>query len=716
MRTPKLIAYALATMAISLSCGKQPEPEPTPTPTPKPEEPDTPAVVTPAEPVKVQLIQGNIHQMTYTYDAGTDTYSISTSGDDAYVFTSQFRSKIDETPVLTFEYTATKAVDDFQIYYCEPLAEGRSGHFGTMPKSSSWKEFNCNLKTDMAKHSWGRTGDYMRVDFGHVANNNIQIRGLKLRPMNDAEKAEYDKQTSAATGNAAMAERLGDYLKKNYSSEVTSVSVKASEIVISGKAAGSSGYYLAEIAPYEDITETKTFSSKTPIPSPTFSITVPRTASRGGFTYDKILSKWAVVKGDEIDSHARYADEIEISSYPEKAAPKTKKGLGGFYGPTLQISDLDALGITSVTVNIVLNTLINTTVTGAYSIPYKYGGKTYYINASEQSAQDKIMAECAKRGIVVSVILLTRPGDNTAATAIMKHPENQGGNYSMQNLTTPEGVNIFAGAIDYLASRYNGGSKGRIHHWIIHNEVDFGTEWTNMGDQPELRFIDTYIKVMRVCGLIARKYDPNGSPLISLTHCWSRADGQYAPKSLLEDLNNFSAAEGDFYWGVAYHPYPQDLTKPAFWNNDTRSTYDENSSYCTFKNLEVVDHWIRQKKNMYKGSTKRLLFLSENGTNSPSYSESDLALQAAGAAWALKKVYALEGIDAIQWHNWMDNRYEGGLRIGLRKFSDEPGDPAGIKPVWHVYQAAGTSSESAVFDPYLKTIGINSWEETLHKF
>ena len=66
MRTLKLIAYALATMAISLSCGKQPEPEPTPTPTPKPEEPDTPAVVTPAEPVKVQLIQGNIHQMTYS--------------------------------------------------------------------------------------------------------------------------------------------------------------------------------------------------------------------------------------------------------------------------------------------------------------------------------------------------------------------------------------------------------------------------------------------------------------------------------------------------------------------------------------------------------------------------------------------------------------------------------------------------------------------------
>lgn len=714
MKALKLVALAFTSLAISFSCGKQPEPEPTPTS--GTEEPQTPEVVTPAEPIDIQLIQGNINQMTYTYDSGTQSYSITTSGEDPYVFTAQLKSRISETCVLTFEYTATKAVDDFQVYYCEPLAEGRSGHFGAMAKTSSWKEFNCNLKADMAKYSWGKAGNYLRLDFGHVSGNSIQIRGLKLRPMNIAEQAEYDKQTETATGNEAMAERLGNYLKKNYSSQVTSVSVKASEIVISGKAAGASGYYLAEIAPYEDITEMTSFTSKTAISSSSFSITVPRTASRDGFTYDRILSKWAVVKGDELDSHARYADDIEVASAPEKASPKTKKGLGGFYAPALQISDLDALGITSVTVNIVLNALINTERTGAYTIPYQYGGKTYYISSSEQKSEDKIMSECAKRGIIVSVILLTRPGDKTAATAIMKHPENVGGNYSMQNLTTAEGVNIFAGAIDYLASRYNGGSNGRIHHWILHNEIDFGSEWTNMGDQPELRFIDTYIKIMRVCGLIARKYDPNSSPLISLTHCWSKADGQYAPKDLLEDLNDFSAAEGDFYWGIAYHPYPQDLTKPEFWKNDTRSTYDENSSYCTFKNLEVVDHWIRQKENMYKGSTKRILFLSENGTNSPSYSDSDMALQAAGAAWALKKVYALEGIDAIQWHNWMDNRYESGLRIGLRKFSDEASDPSGIKPVWYVYQAAGTSSETTVFAPYLQTIGINSWEETLHKF
>ena len=113
----------------------------------------------------------------------------------------------------------------------------------------------------------------------------------------------------------------------------------------------------------------------------------------------------------------------------------------------------------------------------------------------------------------------------------------------------------------------------------------------------------------------------------------------------------------------------------------------------------------------YNGNTKRLLFLSENGTNSPSYSDADLALQAAGAAWAWKKVAALSGIDGIQWHNWQDNRAEGGLRIGLRRFPDDKDDPGGCKPAWYVWEAAGTDKEESVFAPYLSVIGINNWTE-----
>lgn len=33
------------------------------------------------------------------------------------------------------------------------------------------------------------------------------------------------------------------------------------------------------------------------------------------------------------------------------------------------------------------------------------------------------------------------------------------------------------------------------------------------------------------------------------------------------------------------------------------------------------------------------------------------------------------------------------LRIGLRKYPDEPGDPSGKKPIWHLYRALGTAGE-----------------------
>lgn len=76
----------------------------------------------------------------------------------------------------------------------------------------------------------------------------------------------------------------------------------------------------------------------------------------------------------------------------------------------------------------------------------------------------------------------------------------------------------------------------------------------------------------------------------------------------------------------------------------------------------------------------------------------------------LEKIKALEGIDGIQWHNWIDNRQEEGLRIGLRKFPDEPDDPYGSKPVWYLYRAAGTAQEEEAFEPYLAVIGLSDWD------
>ena len=113
---------------------------------------------------------------------------------------------------------------------------------------------------------------------------------------------------------------------------------------------------------------------------------------------------------------------------------------------------------------------------------------------------------------------------------------------------------------------------------------------------------------------------------------------------------------------------------------------------------------------MYLGMHKRSVWLSEAGINSRSYSEQDLQEQAAGWAYAWKKINALDGIDGIQWHNWFDNVGDGsGALLGLRKYNDNE-YKGEAKPVWYLYQASGTGNEDQAFNPYLSIIGIDDWD------
>lgn len=501
-----------------------------------------------------------------------------------------------------------------------------------------------------------------------------------------------------------MAANIKDYLAKDYPSKVTNVQVTSDKVIIKGNCGGSGTYLLAEITPWQDVTELEKYPYTQDLSGGGFTVTVDRIVpNREGIRYDKVFSKWAVVKVDgdrqTLDSHARYADDVVPKKSPEAVPLRNKKGFGAG-DIDLYFSDCKEMNVGSITMNVVLNDYIKGEGSG-----YSYGGQNYSLGAFKDYV-DRVTRRAGEMDLVVSAIILCQ------TNSIFKDPENKGGNYTMPNLTTAKAFNLYAAALEHMASTHCTPGN-RISHWIMHNEVDFANEWTNMGDQPMMRYLDRYIKSMRICYNIVRQYDQNASVLGSYTHCWAKADGSFAPKMMLEKTVEYSSAEGDFRWGVAYHPYPQNLTKPSFWIDDTQATYSLNSKYVTFKNLEVIDAWIRQKENFYKGKTKRVLFLSEQGTNSPSYSESDLTLQAAGGAWAWKKVSKLDGIDAIQWHNWADNKAEGGLRIGLRTFAEGSVSNLTPKPVWYVWKAAGTAEEDSVFDQYKTTLGISDWDSII---
>ncbi len=270
-----------------------------------------------------------------------------------------------------------------------------------------------------------------------------------------------------------------------------------------------------------------------------------------------------------------------------------------------------ALGISSVTLNIVLNDII-VSEPGPGRTPYRYAGKTWYVQDQTVAGHDQNMKIAAANGWMVSAIILIRPIRNSPKGSWIQdaaHPDaDPSGAYVMPNFTTRAGTEAFAAAMNFLAERYGrpDGQFGRIHHWIMHNEVNSGFYWTTAGNKSMLTYLDLYQKSMRTAYLIARQYDPHAKPLISLDHHWARqSDARgYTGRELLEKLADFSQVEGDFEWGIAFHPYATDLFNPRTWEDrDTR--FDFNTPLITYRNIEVLDAWACQSRMRFKGTEPR---------------------------------------------------------------------------------------------------------------
>ena len=402
-------------------------------------------------------------------------------------------------------------------------------------------------------------------------------------------------------------------------------------------------------------------------------------------------------------------------SLPE-LRPRSRKGLGGF-GLDRPFSDIDDLGVSAVTVNIVLNGFMST-LPGPGRSPFEHLGRTWYTDDNAVSQMDATLLAAASRNLLVSaIILLGQPG-NAPATEFVRmeaHPDaDPSGIFAMPAVSTRDGVAAYTAALNFLARRYGrpDGRYGRIHHWIMHNEVNAGWTWTNAGDKSVLLYMDLYERSMRAAYLIARQYNPRARVFISLEHHWTEKPSlhSYAGKEMLEILAKYSHAEGDFDWGRAFHPYPQNLFDPRVWR-DTDVDFTFNTPKITFKNLEVLDAWMKRPEMRYLGTRVRKTHLTEQGLNSPDYADASLQNQAAGMAYAWNKLKRLDSIEMFDYHNWVDNRGEGGLRIGLRRFPDDKEDPLGRKPIWTVYRSLGTDSEDAATGFALPLIGIKSWEE-----
>jgi hypothetical protein len=139
---------------------------------------------------------------------------------------------------------------------------------------------------------------------------------------------------------------------------------------------------------------------------------------------------------------------------------------------------------------------------------------------------------------------------------------------------------MYAAMLDFLAERYSRPDKefGRIHHWIMHNEVDAGGVWTNAGERSELTYANLYIKSVRMMYLIAGQYSSHSRVYMSLTHFWTWTEDKhfYPQHHFLDDLVEECHAEGHFDWSIAYHSRLRYLAAPAILSTPVTSSFSIN--------------------------------------------------------------------------------------------------------------------------------------------
>ena len=644
-------------------------------------------------------------------DTGELVYKV--TGVDPYISFKKISQKYDPEKlcVLSFEYQSLKSIDGVQSYFGPPISAKQVSSSISLPESAKWRQGSLNYK--LTAKQW-KYSPLLRIDLGSRVGQRFKIRNFKLREFNEEEKEDLARQKEELVKDQKRRQIILDELNTKYPVKIESVRVGTDKIIISGRKPEGAWFELVEIPVFKGPLHWKPYAKGTLLSTEkAFSLELPRFIQNR----DRLYSRWVVVSQGKQLSSFRYTDEVSGARKLKKLIPSSKKGTQASWRPGM-MNDLVELGVKNLTVNVLVNGLVKLKPSNNTE-EYKLNGETFHINRALKNNLDNIIGFARDNDIVVSAIILMKNNQKGREKEVWEHPDcESGAHYAMPNINSEEGIKYYSAALDFLADRYcrEDNEFGRISNWIIHNEVDVGVVWTNAGDKLLESYTDLYIRSLRTAHLTTRKYDPHARVFASFTHYWTKTVNPryHLPKNMLELLMQMSRKEGDFEWGIAYHPYPKNLRDPVAWK-DQNSTFSFNTPLITFSNLEVLDAWVKKPENRFKGKVRGVL-LSEQGLNSPDYSEKSLHNQAAGFAFFWSKVKNLDSIEGFHYHRWVDHAREGGLLLGL--WTLKPGTIIQAdkkKPIWDVFRAVGTSQEGKVLEKYKATVGVQNWSELEYK-
>jgi len=424
-----------------------------------------------------------------------------------------------------------------------------------------------------------------------------------------------------------------------------------------------------------------------------------------------ILIVLALVAGSAVAGSIFSRDD---GGYPVAGS---KKGL-----QVEMVDDALALGVKQAALNFNLSQLIDPDA-GTNNPSWKSDGRRYYFKRDYLDSLDRRIKELSDHGVVVTLIVLTYRSGDLNVNRILIHPRcetnapNRLGNF---NTVTDEGRRWLTATLEFCAERWSRPDQkyGRVAGYIMGNEVNSHWWWANMGRVSMEAFADDYLRTVRLAHTAIRKESDWARIYISLDHHWNircpDGDEQQAfpARAFLEYFARRARAGGDFDWNIAFHPYPENLFEPRFWNDKTATTNVLTTPRITFKNIELLPAYLRRPEMLFHGQPRRII-LSEQGFHTPSGPDGE-TIQAAAYCYAYKKIERLDGIDAFILHRHVDNAGEGGLLLGLRSNQPKGGELKPKKKIYECFRVADTPDWETAFAFALPVIGLDSWDEVAH--
>lgn len=405
---------------------------------------------------------------------------------------------------------------------------------------------------------------------------------------------------------------------------------------------------------------------------------------------------------------ARYQE-----AYPTAAS---KKGL-----QVELVDDALALGVKHAALNFNLAQLIDPA--GATNNPFwESAGRRYHFQPAYLAAMDQQIKTLSDRGVIVNLIVLAYQSGNPAVDRVLIHPQcatnapNRLGNF---NSVTDEGRRWLTATLEFCAERWARPDQkfGRVAGYIIGNEVNSHWWWANMGRVRLEEFADDYLRAVRLAHTAIRRQASWPRVYVSLEHHWNSrypaGDEQqsFPARAFVDYFARQARAGGDFDWHVAFHPYPEDLFEPRFWNDKSATTHVLTTPRITFKNIELLPAYLRRPELLFNGQPRRII-LSEQGFHTPKGVDGE-TIQAAAYCYAYKKIERLDGVDAFILHRHVDHKDEGGLLLGLRSNQPKGDVPRPKKKIYDCFRAADTPEWEQEFSFALPVIGFTNWNQAL---